>query len=77
LIRRGLLALAALAALGGALLCGLIWNARRSLPFNGEGRHFDPDTAIVVQQQSTAVYAILAVTLGLAAVGLGLMARRG
>ena len=76
MIRRGLLWLAAAIALTLAALCALMWNARRSLPFNAEGRYFDPPTAIVVHEQSVAVYAMLAVALALASVGLGWCARR-
>jgi hypothetical protein len=76
LIRRGLTGLAALIALVIAAGSALIWNARRALRFNPEGRYFDPDTATVVHQQTVEVYAILAVAFGLLAAGLGLMARR-
>ncbi|MDP5103196.1 MAG: hypothetical protein NWP98_04665 [Erythrobacter sp.] len=76
LMRRGLLMLAAVIALGLAVGAALIWNTRRSLPFNAEGRYFDPETAIVIQEQSVIAYATLTVALGLIGVALGFMARR-
>ncbi|WP_296722549.1 hypothetical protein [Erythrobacter sp.] len=75
MIRRGLLILASLAGLGIAFGSALIWNARRTLPFNSEGRYFDPETAVVVHQQSVDAYAMLAVAAGLVGMVAGLMAR--
>lgn len=41
----------------GALVCGGIWNARRGLPYNEEGRYLDLTTAVVVHEQSVMIYA--------------------
>ena len=76
MIRRGLLWLASAIALGSAAASALIWNARRALPFNAEGRYFDPDSAVVIHQQSVTGYAMLGIVLMLIGVGLGWLARR-
>lgn len=75
-MRRALLWLTAAVALGSSAASALIWNARRALPFNAEGRYFDPDNAVVVHQQSVTAYAMLAVALALVGIGLGRLARR-
>ena len=41
----------------GALICGGIWNARRGLPYNEEGRYLDLGTAVVIHEQSVMIYA--------------------
>lgn len=41
----------------GALICGGIWNARRGLHYNEEGRYLDLATAVVVHEQSVMIYA--------------------
>lgn len=76
MIRRGLLWLAAIMALSLAAVCALIWNARRVLPFNAEGRYFDPRTAVVVHEQSVLVFAGLGIALTMVGVALGVLARR-
>ncbi|MDC8755392.1 hypothetical protein OIK40_12150 [Erythrobacter sp. sf7] len=76
MIRRALLWLASAFALGLAAASALIWNARRALPFNAEGRYFDPDNAAVIHQQSVTGYAMVGIVLALVGVGLGWLARR-
>ena len=76
MIRRALLWLACAVALGTAAASALIWNARRVLPFNAEGRYFDPDNAVVIHQQSVTTYAMLGIALALVGLGLGCLARR-
>ena len=40
----------------GALICGGIWNARRDLPYNEDGRYLDLANAVVVHEQSVLIY---------------------
>jgi hypothetical protein len=43
-----------------AILLTWSWNARRSLPFNEEGRFFDPVDAVVHHQDNVTVVGIAA-----------------
>ncbi len=62
-MKRGLLvALAIMAGLAAFLLTWL-WRVRAALPYNSEGRYFDPTEAVVLHEQSVAIYAGLALTL--------------
>lgn len=76
MIGRGLLLLAALAALVAAGFSAFIWAERRALPYNAEGRFFDANTGTVLHEQSVAVYAIFAAGLALAGAGLLALLRR-
>ena len=59
--------MAAALLLPSALAFGWIWNARRLLPYNEEGRYFDMDNAIVLHEQAVGIYGVLA--LGTAIIG--------
>ena len=67
--------IAGIFCLGGAAF-GWLWQTRRGLPYNEEGRYFDAEQAVILHQQSVPVYAALAlVLLALSALS-GFIARR-
>ncbi|WP_394730557.1 hypothetical protein [Altererythrobacter sp. GH1-8] len=70
-IRRIASAVFALASIGSAIM----WDRRRDLPFNSEGRYFDAASGTVVDQQSVLAFAALAITFALLAFASWPMAR--
>lgn len=50
------------AMLTGSL--GWLWQARRALPYNSEGRYFDPVSGISYDQGAVAVYGGAAIVAG-------------
>lgn len=61
----------------GAGACAWIWNARRALPYNEEGRFLDAANAVVLHQQSVTIYGLLALALTLFAAICWQASRRG
>lgn len=47
----------------GAGVSGFVWNSRRALTYNAEGRYFDSESAVVLLEQAVAVYGALAILL--------------
>ncbi|UAB78270.1 hypothetical protein INR77_00495 [Erythrobacter sp. SCSIO 43205] len=49
----------------GAGVLAWIWNARRALPYNDEGRYFDPLGGVVMHEQAVTPYGLSALALAL------------
>lgn len=47
-----------------ALICGMLWNARRGIPYNEQGRFFDEVNSVVLHEQSVTIYGFLTLVLG-------------
>lgn len=68
---------AAILALAGAGLCGFVWNARRALPYDQQGRYFDAANMIVLNEQALIAYGALALGLAVIAAVCWMASRRG
>lgn len=53
-----------------------VWNARRSLPYNGEGRYFDPATGMVIEEQLIAGIGTIALTCIALSLGVWIISRK-
>ena len=62
--------------LAGAAISALLWNGRRALSYNSEGRYFDPEQVMVLHEQAVAIYGAMALLLGLAGMALWMIAAR-
>ena len=67
---------AAALLLTSALAFAWIWNSRRLLPYNEEGRYFDAASAVVLHEQSVGAYGVLALTLALIGATCWLVSRK-
>lgn len=45
----------------------MLWNKRRRLPYNEQGRYFDEVNSIVLHEQSVTIFGLLAVFFGILA----------
>lgn len=70
-----LMAMAALFFCAGAM-SAWVWNSRRSLPYNEQGRYFDADDAVVLSEQAVGIYGITAIVLIMAGIGCWIIARK-
>jgi hypothetical protein len=66
-MKKAALAALALSLSAAALLCGLLWLQRRSLPYNEMGRYFDARYSIVYHEQAVLVYGLLTALFALPA----------
>lgn len=64
--------ISALAGIGALIRAGF-WNTRRNLPYNEEGRYFDPVTGVSLAEHGVTAYGALALALA-AVAGLALYA---
>lgn len=59
-MKRWLLRIACVLSLAAGVAAAALWFARRSLPYNTEGRHFDPGTGLVIHEQSATGFGMTA-----------------
>lgn len=61
----------------GAAVSAWIWNGRRLLPYNGEGRFLDSADGVAVNEQAVIIYGMLALALALLGMIFWLASQRG